>query len=117
MGRKHLARDMARAGATDRRPGTPARRAPARTWPPKLHDTILAYPTMAAGPGSLFSDVSSYRQCEGAMADLTCKVAIVTGASKALAVAIAKALARTGPPLQSIVPREGRSGTKVTRRI
>ena len=39
---------------------------------------------MAAGPGSLFSDVPSYRQCEGTMGDLTGKVAI------------AKALARTG---------------------
>jgi len=28
--------------------------APARTSPPKLRDAILAYPTMAAGPGSLF---------------------------------------------------------------
>ena len=70
---------------------------------------------MAAGPGSLFSDVPSYRQCEGTMGDLTGKVGIVTGASKALGVAIAKALARTGLPLQAIVPREGRSGTKVTR--
>ncbi len=40
------------------------------------------YPTMAAGPGSLFSDVPSYRQCEATMGDLTGKVAIVTGASK-----------------------------------
>jgi hypothetical protein len=38
---------------------------------------------MAAGPGSLFSDVPSYRQCEGTMADLTGKAAIVTGTSKA----------------------------------
>ena len=35
-------------------------------------------------PGSLFSDVPSYRRCEATMADLTGKVAI------------AKALARTG---------------------
>ena len=62
--------------------------APARTSPPKLRDAILAYPTMAAGPGSLFSDVPSYRRCEATMADLTGKVAIVTGASKGLGVAI-----------------------------
>src|SRR5689334_1986414 len=35
--------------------------APARTSPPKLRDAILAYPTMVAGPGSLFSDVPSYQ--------------------------------------------------------
>src|SRR5439155_20624566 len=45
--------------------------APARTSPPKLRDAILAYPTMAAGPGSLFSDVPSYRRCEATMADLS----------------------------------------------
>lgn len=43
--------------------------APARTSPPKLRDAILAYPTMATGPGSRFSDVASYRQCETTMAD------------------------------------------------
>ena len=51
---------------------------------------------MAAGPGSLFSDVPSHRRCEATMADLTGKLAIVTGASKGLGVAIAKALARRG---------------------
>ena len=117
MGSKHLARDMARAGAKDRRRGTPARRGSCRTSPPKLRDAILAYPTMAAGPGSLFSDVPSYRQCEATMADLTGKVAIVTGASKGLGVAIAKALARTGVTAAVNCPREGRSGTKVTRQI
>ncbi len=91
--------------------------APARTSPPKLRDAILASPTMAAGPGSPFSDVPSYRRREATMADLTGKVAIVTKASKGLGVAIAKALARRAPPLQPIVPREGRSGTKVTRQI
>jgi hypothetical protein len=117
MGRKHPARDMARARARTAVVERQHVGAPARTSPPKLRDAILAYSTMAAGPGSLFSDVPSYRQCEATMADLTGKVAIVTGASKGLGVAIAKALAHTGPSLQSIVPREGRSGTKVTRQI
>jgi len=91
--------------------------APARTWPPKLRDTILAYPTMAAGPGSLFSDVPSYRRCEATMAHLTGKVAIVTGASKGLGWRSRRRWNVRGPPLQSIVPREGTSGTKVTRQI
>ena len=90
--------------------------APARTSPPNLRDAILAYPTMAAGPGSLFSDVPSYRQCEATMADLTGKVAIVTGASKGLGVAIAKALARTGATAAVNCATGGR-GTKVTRQI
>jgi len=95
MGRKHLARvrEPGRRTAVVERQHVGA---PARTSPPKLRDAILAYPTMAAGPGSLFSDVPSYRQCEATMADPTGKVAIVTGASKGLGVAIAKALARTG---------------------
>src|SRR5438046_10735058 len=76
MGRKHLTRDMARAGAKDRRRGTPAG-APARTSPPKVRDAILAYPTTAAGLGSLFSDVPSYRRCEATTADLTGKMKIV----------------------------------------
>src|SRR6185369_4334342 len=77
--------------------------APARTWPPKLRDTILAYPTMAAGPGSLFSDVPSYRQCEGTMGDLTGKVGIVTGASKALGWRSRRRWHIRGLPLQAIV--------------